>query len=539
LIRHFRAAVILCLFAAVASADQISAVLPSQFRVGQVEEFLTIQGSGLLGLDSTMVVFSGPGGTFSVEASIPSDTSIVTWIPIPVLLTVGTWNVTVEATDGATTRTIGPGSFQVVAEPVTGPPLLAVPEVVVAEADSPTGANVTYIAFATSLVDPSASLSCDHTSGSRFPLDTTVVHCTATDSFGSTSGSFFVVVTDTVPPVLTVPSDISTASTVVSWTATAVDAIDGTVPVTCDPTSGSTFPIGVTVVTCSATDLRQNVSVATFKVFVLTPPTLTLPADITKEATGPSGATVTYTATADQGATPTCSPASGSVFPLGVTTVQCSATSAGGTSTGSFKVTVVDTTPPTLVLPTPAPVEATGPTGAMVTFVATATDIVDGSDPVVCLPLSGSTFALGTTLVQCSATDAHSNTAHGSFSVTVRDTTPPQVTNIAATPSTLWPPNHVMTEVNVTVVAFDVVDPAPVSRIVAVSSNQPVNGTGDGDTSPDWEITGPLKVNLRAERQGGEDRIYTITVETRDFSGNAVLTNVTVVVSHSRGHAAH
>jgi len=113
-----------------------------------------------------------------------------------------------------------------------------------------------------------------------------------------------------------------------------------------------------------------------------------------------------------------CSPASGSTFALGTTTVNCSVTDSGGlTATGSFTVTVQDTTPPSLNLPGNITVEAGKP--AAVTYTATATDLVDGPVPVSCSPASGSTFALGTTTVNCSATDAHHNTATGSFAVSV------------------------------------------------------------------------------------------------------------------------
>jgi hypothetical protein len=63
-----------------------------------------------------------------------------------------------------------------------------------------------------------------------------------------------------------------------------------------------------------------------------------------------------------------------------------------------------------------------------VSFSAGATDSVDGVRPVACTPSSGSTFALGTTPVTCSASDAHGNTTSGSFAIAVRDTTPPVVT---------------------------------------------------------------------------------------------------------------
>jgi hypothetical protein len=154
-----------------------------------------------------------------------------------------------------------------------------------------------------------------------------------------------------------------------------------------------------------------------------TPPTLTLPPGMTVEATGPDGATVAYKVAGRdaQGRTltPSCSPAPGSVFALGTTTVNCSVTDSGGlTATGSFPVTVQDTTPPTLTLPPDQSVGSSG-NGATVTYTATATDIVDGPVTPSCSPASGSFFPNGTTTVNCSATDAHGNTATGSFTVTV------------------------------------------------------------------------------------------------------------------------
>jgi hypothetical protein len=72
-------------------------------------------------------------------------------------------------------------------------------------------------------------------------------------------------------------------------------------------------------------------------------------------------------------------------------------------------------------------------------------------------------------------------------------------------------------------------------RIISVSSSEAINGTGDGDTAPDWEVTGNLTLNLRAERGGkGTGRVYTITVESRDASGNASVQTVTVSVPHNQ-----
>ena len=71
-----------------------------------------------------------------------------------------------------------------------------------------------------------------------------------------------------------------------------------------------------------------------------------------------------------------------------------------------------------LTLPAPI-VAATSVSGAIVTYLASAVDLVDGARPVTCTPASGSAFAIGSTSVSCSASDTRGNTATGSFVVTV------------------------------------------------------------------------------------------------------------------------
>ena len=156
------------------------------------------------------------------------------------------------------------------------------------------------------------------------------------------------------------------------------------------------------------------------------------------EATGPGGAVVTF-------ATPTASDLvdgnlsvsadhpSGSTFPVGTTTIHFTATDAHGNhASTAFLVTVVDTARPVISAPTDITAEATSGAGAVVSFDATASDVVDGSVTVVATPPSGSTFPLGNTHVNLSTTDANGNTSTTTFTVSVLDTTPPVISGTTA-----------------------------------------------------------------------------------------------------------
>ena len=522
----------LCVFALAAEAE-LSRISPQSFTPSG-EDYITIFGSNLTGSVATFVVFDG---AIELEPQSASPDQLFVWVPVSVLNVEGQHCLTVRSVDVSGVRTHGPACFTVVLPGAggDGPPVLSLPEFVGAEATSPAGASVTYEASATDADGP-VTLTCSRPSGSTFPLGATTVTCSASNSFGTSAGTFYVFVGDTTPPVLTLPADIDAADPVVTFTATAVDNIDGAVPVTCTPASGATFVPGTTRVQCRATDAQYNSSYGSFLVRVAGgTPVITTPGDLVEEATSAAGAVVTFNVTTDDGTPVTCTPASGATFALGATTVNCTA----GAATASFQVTIVDTTPPAITAPAGVTAEATSSAGAAVVYVVTAEDLVDGDIIPSCAPPSGSLFALGGTMVTCFAADTRNNADSVAFPVTVVDTTPPVITVITASPAALWPPNHKMVDVTLTVSAVDAVDAAPTVRIVSVSSNQPENGTGDGDTGPDWKITGPLTVQLRAETAGTikSERIYTITIETQDSAGNIGNATVTVRVADTKRRA--
>ena len=71
--------------------------------------------------------------------------------------------------------------------------------------------------------------------------------------------------------------------------------------------------------------------------------------------------------------------------------------------------------------------------------------------------------------------------------------------------------------------------------IAEISSNESVNGSGDGNTALDWLITGALTASLRAERSGnGSGRIYSVTVVCEDGVGSQASTQLSVTVPHRR-----
>ncbi len=164
-----------------------------------------------------------------------------------------------------------------------------------------------------------------------------------------------------------------------------------------------------------------------------TPPQLVLPADSTVEGDTTGGAVAAFTVSAtdahdDPDPTPTCDVQPGDILPLGTTTVSCSVTDGGGLSaTGSFAITVQDTTAPTIGGHDDVEATTSDPAGAAVSYASpAASDLVDPSPTVDCLPASGTSFAVGTTTVTCTATDASGNQASTSFDVTV-DFVPDQV----------------------------------------------------------------------------------------------------------------
>ena len=110
---------------------------------------------------------------------------------------------------------------------------------------------------------------------------------------------------------------------------------------------------------------------------------------------------------------------------------------------------------------------------------------------------------------------------------------PPQIVGERASPSVLWPPNHKLVDVTVDYRVLD--NCGPVRVALEVASNEAINGTGDGNTEPDWQVADEHHVQLRAERAGnGTGRIYTIGITVVDSANQTATQSVAVSVPHDR-----
>ena len=241
----------------------------------------------------------------------------------------------------------------------------------------------------------------------------------------------------------------------------------------------------------------------------------------------------------DSGDTITLSLDQSGPFGLGQRTVTLTATDNHGASSSSTAVvTVVDQMPPTVTAP-PAITVATGPgatsCGTFISDVLLGAALASDNCSVTIRRAGvpdGNFFPIGTTTTTYVATDESGNTASAIQEVTVNDNTPPVITGATVDEPTMSPPNHKMVDVAVSYAAIDNCGPA--STILSVSSNELVNGPGDGNTASDWEVIDAHHVQLRAERSGkGDGRVYMITIAATDSFGNTSSQLVTVLVPHN------
>ena len=275
---------------------------------------------------------------------------------------------------------------------------------------------------------------------------TNIITVTVSDGFASTSRSFTVRVNDRQPPVITfwtnavMGANPNCQALMPDLTGTNyIVAFDNwsSVTVTQSVATNTLLFLGTNWVVLAALDAGTNVAYCTNYVLVvdMTPPVITCPADfsIPNDPGRALRSNVTFAAVASDACSPplvVCVPPSGSTFLLGLAAVTCTATDDGGnTAQCQFAVTVVDAEPPQPACSGNLTLSADTSrcSKSNVTYAVSATDNVAVTN-VACLPPSGTTFAVGSQVVTCTATDSSGNTAACGFIVTVTDNENPQIT---------------------------------------------------------------------------------------------------------------
>ncbi|HEV2528485.1 MAG TPA: HYR domain-containing protein [Thermomicrobiales bacterium] len=450
------------------------------------------------------VTFPVPTATDAVDGA--RDVSCtVDGVPVSpgAMFELGSTTVACSATDARLNRS--EITFTITVQDTVAPEV-TVPGPLVAEATSGNGAEVDFMASARDAVDGTIEPICSPSSGSAFAIGQTTVTCTATDSRDNRgSATFTVTVRDTLPPVFdatTLPGEqieidgetvhrlvveATGAQTMVTYLVPeATDAVDGDRPVTCVPASGTRFELGETSVSCSAADTGGRTATAEFLVVITdtTAPVVSVPPDITAEATARTGARVTFAVSATDGTEgpvevacavagkPVASPWT---FPIGATTVACTATDTqGNEGRAEFTVRVVDSTGPAITWvggPVRGATYAVGQVPAPPTCIG-----VDLASLVLQCQVTGYSSQPGRHVLTARARDTAGNVTVETRTYTVAAAAPPTVTPVPPRPTT------------------PVVTPVP-TRTPTVAPTRPVRtpATEPGPTPPGQPAPAPTR----------------------------------------------
>jgi uncharacterized repeat protein (TIGR01451 family) len=358
----------------------------------------------------------------------------------------GTTIITYTATNSSGLSTTGTQTVTVTESPAINPTITAPADVTLYTGAGATSCSVAVSNLDAALGTATASDNCPGVTvarsgvpgGNVFPLGNTTITYTATDKSGNIATDTQVVtVVDNTPPVVTAPAPVTLytgpGATSCSVTVSNLDGTLGTGSATdnCSGVgavsrsgvpAGNIFPVGTTTVTYSATDAHGNTGSATQVVTVVdnTQPIISCPANITLEPTCPTGAIATYstpTATDNCGVQSVTrnagSLASGSVFPVGTSTVTHTATDIyGNQSSCSFTVTVL--TPQAVIQNLIASVSASSLTGTQKNGLlsklnAALSAINNGQQNIACNKLSEFVNNVGNLITQGSLTAAQGN----------------------------------------------------------------------------------------------------------------------------------
>jgi gliding motility-associated-like protein len=400
-----------------------------------------------IGICGATITYAAPVGTDNCAGS---STILQSGLTSGSLFPIGTSTVSYQVTDAALNT--ASCSFDVSVTDSENPTIICPADVTVNNITNLCSAIANYTAPVgiDNCAGATTTMTAGLVSGALFNVGTTVQTFEVVDASGNTAScSFNVIINDIQSPTISCPANISvnndagTCGALVNYAAVTVnDNCAGfSSSLLSGLPSGSTFPLGTTSVIFEAVDASLNTAQCSFDVTVTDSevPTISCPSNITANNTpGLCGATITYSVPvfndncAGSTLTMMAGQASGSVFPVGTTTVTFQVTDAStNTAQCSFDVNIIDNEIPTITCPAnisvnndPAVCEA------IVNYSAPVfTDNCPGSSISMIAGLaSGGTFPLGVSTVTYEVVDASANTAQCSFDVEVIDNELPQIT---------------------------------------------------------------------------------------------------------------
>jgi len=336
--------------------------------------------------------------------------------------TIVTWTATDVAQNSATTT-------QKVTIVDTTPPTIHPPKDVVAEA---TSFNETVVDLGeATVVDNGKIVSITNDAPASFSIGDTTITWMASDEAGNiaTATQKVSVIDTTIPQIIPPENMIFEATSIneniIKLTAPTVIDVQ---PVIIQNDAPEVFSVGDTIVTWIATDSSGNSATATQTVTVVdtTPPTIETPKDITVEAASLENNVVNLgkLAVEDVTGVAAISHNAPEYFPLGTTIVTWTITDNYGNSvTTDQKVTVVDTTPPTIDAPKDIVIEATSLEENFVKLGEPKVKDIIGIESIT--NDAPDVFPLGMTTLTWTVTDTSGNTSSDTQIITVHDTTPP------------------------------------------------------------------------------------------------------------------
>ena len=414
----------------------------------------------------SLVTFTLPTAVDNVDGTVP----VICDPPGRVVYPFGTTTVTCISRDSV--GNTASASFDVTLNRFI-PLEITAPDDLILEA---TG-ELTLVDLGTASINRDAAITND--APDLFTLGSTAITWTAQDDKGDTANDTQIItIQDTTDPVIIPPDDIiheatSLISMIQLGVATATDTVDAMPTITSDaPTS---FPIGITIITYTATDDSGNSATATQKITIRdTGPKLILPSDVTAEATGVLTPVDIGTATVtDNIGTITVINDAPDSFPVGETRVTWTAKdSTENEVTGIQTVIIRDTTQPTITVPDSIIAEATDELTPVDIGSATASDIAD-SDVTVTND-SPDSFPVGSTVITWTATDDSGNTASDTQTVRIQDTTEPVFTS--------FPEDITVTYVNRDAVEFENPTATDIFPVIILCSHDSGNSFPAGST---------------------------------------------------------